>query len=229
MGDINSSGNGVFGNSTGQVSITPDVNGGIEIGNIGRATAGTPFIDFHSSNFGVDYDVRLIASGGSGTNGSGNLDTFTYNFNASGNFNVVSGIISGDGYGISNIAGANITGTVANATNANSVVNGTSSVTIPTTDGNVITTSNGNTTLTVTDTGANITGYANITGNLIAGNTDFTSAANVSLGNIANLHITGGTANQVLSTDGSGTLTFKTGSITVVGRSGNISIPIILS
>jgi hypothetical protein len=77
--------------------------------------------------------------------------------------------------------------------------------------------------MVITGTGANINGTANITGNLAL------SGANVTLGNVSNLHITGGTANQVLSTDGSGTLTFKTGSITIVGRSGNISIPVILS
>ena len=58
---------------------------------------------------------------------------------------------------------------------------------------------------------------------------NFSSASNVSLGNVGNLHITGGSANQVLSTNGSGTISFKTGSITVVGRAGNISIPVILS
>ena len=46
---------------------------------------------------------------------------------------------------------------------------------------------------------------------------------------VANLSVTGGSANQVLSTNGSGTMSFKTGSITVVGRAGNISIPVILS
>jgi len=46
---------------------------------------------------------------------------------------------------------------------------------------------------------------------------------------VGDLSITGGSANQVLSTNGSGTMSFKTGSITVVGRAGNISIPVILS
>jgi hypothetical protein len=46
---------------------------------------------------------------------------------------------------------------------------------------------------------------------------------------VANLNISGGSANQILSTNGSGTMSFKTGSITVVGRAGNISIPVILS
>jgi hypothetical protein len=83
--------------------------------------------------------------------------------------------------------------------------------------------------LTINSAYVNITGNANITSNLKAGNVDFISAANVSLGNISNLHIDGGTANQVLITDGAGNVSFKTGSITVVGRAGNISIPLILS
>jgi hypothetical protein len=93
---------------------------------------------------------------------------------------------------------------------------------------------------------------ANVTSNGLSstGNVSFTGA-NVSLGAVGNLHITGGANGQVLSTDGSGNLSFQTpaaasggniyvftrssgtvniqvslGSITIVGRSGNISIPI---
>lgn len=44
-------------------------------------------------------------------------------------------------------------------------------------------------------------------GNLTASNTSFTGA-NVFLGNVSNLHITGGSSGQVLRTDGSGTLTW---------------------
>lgn len=45
-------------------------NSGIELGS---STANTPFIDFHSSANVVDYDVRLIASGGSASIGTGLL------------------------------------------------------------------------------------------------------------------------------------------------------------
>lgn len=44
-----------------------------------------------------------------------------------------------------------------------------------------------------------------------AGNINYT-AANVTLGPIANIHITGGTSGQVLTTDGSGNLSFATAS-----------------
>ncbi len=38
------------------------------------------------------------------------------------------------------------------------------------------------------------------------------TAANVSLGPVANIHITGGTSGQVLTTDGAGNLSFATAS-----------------
>lgn len=93
---------------------------------------------------------------------------------------------------------------------------------------------------------------ANVTANALSstGNVSLTGA-NVSLGAVGNLHITGGNSGQVLSTDGLGNLSFQTpaaasggniyvytrssgtiniqvqlGSITVVGRAGNISIPV---
>lgn len=55
---------------------------------------------------------------------------------------------------------------------------------------------------------------ATVTGNVIArnisgnGNVNFSNSSNVSLGSVANLKITGGTANYVLSTDGTGNLSW---------------------
>ena len=43
-----------------------------------------------------------------------------------------------------------------------------------------------------------------------SGNLDIT-AANVSLGPIANIHISGGTSGQAITTDGTGNLSFSTG------------------
>jgi hypothetical protein len=76
------------------------------------------------------------------------------------------------------------------------VANGTSNVLIPTVDGNVEITSGGNTTLVVTPTGANVAGTLNVTG---------TS----NLGPVGNVTITGGATGQVLTTDGSGVLTWS--------------------
>lgn len=171
----------------------------------------------------VAGNANIVVVTGTGINVSGT-------FNTTGNANV-GNLSIGSGAGGS-VTGANsITanyfvgnGSMLTGISVNTIINGTSNIEIPTVNGNVVATANGNSTLTVTETGANITGYANITGNLLV-----ESAANVSLGNISNLHIDGGTANQIVSTDGAGTLSFKTGSITVVGRAGNISIPLILS
>ncbi|HEM7839663.1 TPA: tail fiber domain-containing protein [Burkholderia multivorans] len=46
----------------------------VELGN--PSSVGTPYIDFHSSGTGNDYDVRLIATGGGSANGQGNLDFY---------------------------------------------------------------------------------------------------------------------------------------------------------
>jgi len=50
----------------GQIVIEagPGDNGKIEIGKPSRAVAGSPYIDFHSSASSVDYDARIIATGG---------------------------------------------------------------------------------------------------------------------------------------------------------------------
>lgn len=46
------------------------VSQGIELG---ANASNTPFVDFHSGSVVTDYDVRLIASGGTGANGGGTL------------------------------------------------------------------------------------------------------------------------------------------------------------
>lgn len=45
---------------------------GLELGN-STGTATTPFIDFHSGATAVDFDARILASGGTGTSGQGTL------------------------------------------------------------------------------------------------------------------------------------------------------------
>jgi len=52
--------------------------------------------------------------------------------------------------------------------------------------------------------------YVNVASNLVvSGNANFTSAANVALGAVGNVHITGGVAGYVLTTDGNGTLAWE--------------------
>jgi len=91
----------------------------------------------------------------------------------------------------------------------------------------------------------------NVTANALSstGNVSLTGA-NVDVGSVANLHISGGSYGQVLTTDGSGNLNFtapgtsstgniyvytrsasivhipiQLGAIIIIGRTGNISIP----
>jgi hypothetical protein len=56
-----------------QILIGGDPNGAIEIGKTGRVSAGTPYIDWHSSAASPDHDVRMQVSGGSATAGQGTL------------------------------------------------------------------------------------------------------------------------------------------------------------
>ena len=95
--------------------------------------------------------------------------------------------------------------------------NGTSGVDIPQFDGNVYISAGGVANVfVVTDVGANVfgnlTSNATITGETIksTGNVNFTTASNVSLGNVGNIHIGGGSNGQVLTTDGAGNLTWST-------------------
>jgi hypothetical protein len=59
-------------------------------------------------------------------------------------------------------------------------------------------------------TGGNIitSGAVSTSGIVSTGTVDFVSSGNISLGSVGNVHISGGTANYVLSTDGSGNLSW---------------------
>lgn len=51
--------------------VNKNNNAALELGSL--ATSNTPFMDFHSSGNNIDYDSRLIASGGAGSSGNGTL------------------------------------------------------------------------------------------------------------------------------------------------------------
>jgi len=80
-------------------------------------------------------------------------------------------------------------GTIATA----AVANGTSNVSIPTINGNVIIGVGGNNTVTVTTTGANVTGYLNVSGNITSGAN--VSATNANLGNLVTANYFSGAGN----------------------------------
>ena len=69
------------------VYVSTSTNGGIEIGRT-DGTASTPLIDFHSTATVVDYNVRLIASGGT-TVGDGTLNIITGSNQLKNNENVI--------------------------------------------------------------------------------------------------------------------------------------------
>ena len=220
-------------------------------------------------------------------------------------FTANTGIFTGNGAGLTNLAGANVTGTVANATYAttsgsastaatvttnaqpnitstgtltslavtgnitagnvyansgivgaqylkgdgsnitnisvsagSTIVNGTSNVSIPASNGNVNTVVAGNTTLVVTGTGVNIAGTLNATGTIsgnlsgnFSGNVTTAAQGNITslgtltglnvngvsnLGPVGNVVITGGSANYFLMTNGSGVLTWTSAALAPV-------------
>ena len=99
------------------------------------------------------------------------------------------------------------------------ISNGNSNVNIPAANGNINFSAVGNANvMVITGTGANIAGTLNTTGN-----TSF-SGANVTLGAVGNVKITGGTNGQILQTNGSGNISWVTpagSTITVDNFTGN--------
>jgi hypothetical protein len=180
------------------------------------------------------------------------------NFSAAGNANVV--VITGTGANISgtanvtgNLIAGNIiagTGSGGNITNANVISANTftasgnisagnaslgNSVVANYFTGNFYGTANSATTAGTVTTAAqpNITSTGSLTGLTVSNATgvvDFTTTANVTLGAVGNLHISGGTNAYVLSTDGSGTLSWVAqsgggGGASISNGNSNVNIP----
>jgi hypothetical protein len=88
-----------------------------------------------------------------------------------------------------------------------SLANGTSSVTIPTVNGDVIITSGGTATITATSTGANISGYANVSGNVEAGNVVTTGNVDADFFNATSDAIIGGNVDATGNVTGGNLIT----------------------
>jgi len=107
-------------------------------------------------------------------------------------------LYAGSGANLTNIAGANVTGAVSFASTANAVAGANVSGTV----------SSATTAATVTTAAQpNITSVGTLANLNVSGNVSFTGS-NVSLGSNANVRITGGSSGQILSTDGSGNLSW---------------------
>jgi hypothetical protein len=83
-------------------------NGGFELGRT-NGTTSTPYIDFHSGATAIDYDVRMIASGGTGVIGNGTLAIAAASLTTTGTFAATSTISA------SGLAGSLLTSTVGTA------------------------------------------------------------------------------------------------------------------
>jgi hypothetical protein len=138
----------------------------------------------------------------------------------------VSGTVANATYAVTagtanSVAGANVTGAVAFATTANSVaganVSGTvANATYAVTAGTANSVAGANVSGQVanaliagtvyTNAQPNITSVGTLTGLTSNGVINFTNTSNVTLGAVANLHISGGTSNYVMKTDGTGNL-----------------------
>ena len=223
--ELNVSGNGLFGgnltvngtltyiNST-TLSISDPIinlqtgpNGAAPVANTGK-DVGTALNYYDTSAkiawMGWDISNAEIAFG-SNVGISSEVVTFTSLANIrSGNANlgnlVTANFFTGNGYLLTGVG------------NATAIVNGNSNVNIPSANGNVNISAAGNANIiVVTGTGVNVAGTLNTTGN-----TTFTGA-NVNLGAVANLHISGGTTGYVLSTDGSGALSWISAAVAASG------------
>jgi len=146
--------------------------------------------------------ANVLTVRSTGANITGTLNV-TSNANV-GNIGATNGVftnVSGNGAGLSSIAGANVTGTVASATSAGTAgsagfaTNAGSATTAATVSANAQ---------------SNITSLGTLTDLVVAGTTD--------LGAVANITITGGGNGYVLTTDGTGNLSWasQTGSNIVI-------------
>jgi hypothetical protein len=156
---------------------------------------------------------------------------------------IVTGNITSGNANLGNVVAANyytgngyyLTG-LARATSADAVANGTSNVNIPVINGNITMSVGGTANVAiVSSTGVNVAGYANITGianiggnlnvsgnaamaNLrVSGIANLINTSNVALGSVSNVHISGGSTGFVLSTNGSGGLSWINPASTLIG------------
>jgi hypothetical protein len=257
-GTLNATGNANTGNlGTGRVIATGNISGTQLISNI---TTGTAPLVVSSTTVVANLNADLLDGLNTATANTANTVAVR-----DANGNIAANFFIGNGSSLSAIAGANVTGTVANATFATSAGSATTAGTVTTaaqpnitsvgtlasatvtgnvaagnltTVGSLSVSGTGNVggdltaaNLTVgsgsggTITGANlisanfftgtlttnaqpnITSVGTLTGLLANGNVSFTGS-NVSLGNVSNLKVTGGSSGQYLRTDGTGNLTW---------------------
>jgi hypothetical protein len=213
---VSATGNILGGNvaTVGVISATGNITGNFFIGNGSQLTG----IDATSIQNG-NSNVKVYANANVATSVAGTANVFV----VTGTGADVTGTVSATG----NITGNFFIGNGSQLTgiDATSIQNGNSNVKVYA-NSNVATSVSGTANVfLVTGTGANVAGTFNATGNLIAngvtlfGNAISAESGKLALGSNANITISGGTANYVLSTDGSGNLSWSSaGDIGVIGN-----------
>ena len=190
----------------------------------------------------LDWTAMTGGGGGNGTPGGANTQV---QYNDSGSFGGSAGFTFNEVTGFLNVPG-NVTAPyfVGNATFATFAAAATTAATVTTNAQPNITSVGNLVSLTVignSNTGniytsglsGNISGANVITANTFVANStvNFTAASNVSLGSISNVKITGGSANYVLQTDGTGNLSWiaatNSPASNISNGTSNVNIPTI--
>ena len=217
------------------VTMTNANIGNIVAENITANDASNLHIGGGSANFVLSTDglgnIQWVAQAGAngqpaGANGQIQFNSGANSFAASANlsFNDSTGILtspkfSGNGSLLTHLNASNVDGVVANATyavTANSAsfsdMANISNIAYSVSGANVIgSVTSATTASTVTSPSQpSITSLGLLTGLASGGTVNFSTSSNVSLGNVSNVHITGGSANFVLQTDGAGNLSWVT-------------------
>jgi hypothetical protein len=231
------------------LSVTGNISGG-NISTVGEANVGTLIVT-GTSNLGNVGNVTItggvngyylqtngsgalvwapISAGSTIANGTSNVNIPTVN----GNVNLTAG---GNTSLVVTATGANVTGTFTASNNVtgaqlvSTIAIGTAPfvVTSTTQVANLNVETAGLATAVTGNAQGNITSLGSLTGLTVSNATgivDFTTTANVTLGAVANLHISGGTSGQVLSTNGSGGLSFiSISSSGISNGTSNVNIP----
>ena len=211
-------------NTTGTLNVTGNAN----VGNLGTAGLIVATGNIDGGNLNTAGALSVTGNANVGNVGTGIViatgNVSGANINTAGTV-TASRLISNVATGTSPLVVSSTTQVAnLNVAVAGSLVNGTSDVTIPSSNGNINLSVGGNANvLVVSGTGANIAGTANISGNANVGNLGVSGAASVTgnvnvgnlivngvsnLGAIANVRVTGGTSGQIIQTDGAGNLSF---------------------
>ena len=192
-------------NTAGIISAGGNVTGNYFIGDGSQLTnltiAAGSAITNGTSNVTVDNNGNVRTSVGGTSNVLVVTTTganITGTISASGN--VTANYFIGNGSTLTNITGANVTGEVTYAATANAVSGGNVSGQV----GNALVAGT-----VYTNAQPNITSVGTLTSLTSTGTINLTGASNVSLGAVANVKITGGSSTNLLSTDGTGNLSWQ--------------------